>query len=77
MSAPESLYIEKGHRRGQIIIVSVDSTVLGPTLGGCRIKSYPSWQDGLEDVVRLSAAMTEKAALTDLEHEGREGCDGP
>lgn len=70
MTAPESLHVEQGRRSGQTIIVCVDSTVLGPALGGCRIKSYPSWRDGVEDAVRLSAAMTEKAALADLDHGG-------
>jgi len=51
-------------------MVCVDSTVLGPALGGRQIKSYPSWHDGVEDAVRLSAAMTEKAALADLDHGG-------
>ncbi len=51
-------------------MISVDSTRLGPALGGCRIKAYPRWQDGLSDVLRLSAAMTEKAALAGLEHGG-------
>jgi glutamate dehydrogenase/leucine dehydrogenase len=67
---PESLRAERGRRSGQHIIVSVDSTVLGPALGGCRIKPYASWRDGLTDVLRLSSAMTEKAALAGLEHGG-------
>lgn len=70
MRAPESLRVEQGRRTGQTIMVCVDSTVLGPALGGRRIKSYPSWHDGVEDAVRLSAAMTEKAALADLDHGG-------
>ena len=53
-----------------MIIVSVDSTRLGPAIGGCRIKTYPGWRDGLADAVRLSAAMTEKAALAGLAYGG-------
>jgi leucine dehydrogenase len=67
---PEKLRIERGRRSGQTIIVSVDSTRLGPALGGCRIKGYPSWGDGVADALRLSAAMTEKAALAGLPHGG-------
>ena len=67
---PERVRIERGARSGQMIIVSVDSTRLGPALGGCRIKTYPSWRDGLTDAVRLSAAMTEKAALAGLAYGG-------
>ena len=66
----EEVRIVHGRRSNQMIIISVDSTRLGPALGGCRMKAYPSWHDGLADVLRLSAAMTEKAALADLDHGG-------
>jgi glutamate dehydrogenase/leucine dehydrogenase len=69
-NCPESLRAERGSRTGQPIIISVDSTTLGPALGGCRIMSYASWSDGLTDALRLSSAMTEKAALAGLEHGG-------
>ncbi|GAA2673696.1 MULTISPECIES: Glu/Leu/Phe/Val dehydrogenase dimerization domain-containing protein [Actinosynnema] len=68
--APERLVVERGRRSGQVIAVSVDSTRLGPALGGCRALAYPAWQDGVADAVRLSAAMTEKAALAGLAHGG-------
>ncbi|MEV6494042.1 Glu/Leu/Phe/Val dehydrogenase dimerization domain-containing protein [Actinoplanes sp. NPDC051633] len=70
MHTPERLIVERGSRTGQPIIVSIDSTRLGPALGGCRIKTYPTWADGVADAVRLSAAMTEKAALAGLDHGG-------
>ena len=34
----------------------------GPALGGCRVKPYASWRDGLEDALRLSAAVTATVA---------------
>jgi glutamate dehydrogenase/leucine dehydrogenase len=67
---PETVTAGQGRRTGQMIIVSIDSTRLGPALGGCRIKPYPTWLDGLTDALRLSAAMTEKAALAGLAHGG-------
>jgi leucine dehydrogenase len=67
---PEQVRAVRGQRTGQMIIVSIDSTHLGPALGGCRIKSYPTWHDGLTDALRLSAAMTEKSALAGLAHGG-------
>jgi len=70
VSLPQTLRVEKGCRSGQTIIVCIDSTTLGPALGGCRIKSYASWQGGVQDAVRLAAAMTEKAALAGLAHGG-------
>ncbi len=70
MSSPQNLRVEKGRRTGRTIIVCIDSTTLGSALGGCRIRSYTSWQDGVRDAVRLAAAMTEKAALAGLAHGG-------
>lgn len=70
LGKPEAIRIVRGPRTGQMIIVSIDSTRLGPALGGCRIKSYPTWRDGLTDALRLAAAMTEKAAQAGLAHGG-------
>jgi leucine dehydrogenase len=70
VNAPERLHVERGARTGQPIIVAVDSTLLGPAVGGCRVKTYPSWPDGVADAVRLAAAMTEKSALSGLPHGG-------
>jgi leucine dehydrogenase len=70
MNAPKSLRIERGTRTGQPVIISLDSTQLGPAIGGCRVKPYASWQDGLNDALRLSAAMTAKAALADMPYGG-------
>lgn len=47
---------------GAWMFVGVHSTVLGPAMGGTRMKSYASPEDGLRDVLRLSAAMTSKMA---------------
>ena len=63
MNAPQSLRIERGARTGQPVIISLDSTQRGPAL-------YARWQDGLEDALRLSAAMTVKAALAGMPYGG-------
>ena len=70
MSAPDALRFERGTRTGQPVIISLDSTGAGPALGGCRVKPYASWRDGLHDALRLSAAMTNKAALAGLPYGG-------
>ncbi|WP_194893506.1 Glu/Leu/Phe/Val dehydrogenase dimerization domain-containing protein [Catenulispora pinisilvae] len=62
----ESVVISSGARTGLPVIIAVHSSVLGPAAGGCRIWRYPRWQDGLEDVLRLSAAMTAKFAAAGL-----------
>ena len=51
-------------------IVAVHSTVLGPSLGGARWYPYASEEDALRDVLRLSAAMTAKAAVAGLDLGG-------
>lgn len=52
------------------IFVGVHSTVLGPGMGGTRLKAYPSPEEGLRDVLRLSAAMTLKQAAANLPFGG-------
>ncbi len=51
-------------------IVTVHSTALGPSLGGTRWHPYPDAGAALQDVLRLSAAMTAKSALAGLDLGG-------
>jgi leucine dehydrogenase len=69
----EVLLVRRGERSGIYTIVAVHSTVLGPSLGGCRIWHYPRLQDGIDDALRLSAAMTLKAAVAGLPLGGGKG----
>jgi len=47
-------------------IIAIHNTSLGPALGGCRRWHYESEIAALDDVMRLSEAMTYKAAAADL-----------
>ncbi len=47
-------------------IIAIHSTVLGPAVGGVRMWPYASPDEALRDVLRLSRAMTYKAALAGL-----------
>ncbi|WP_412546346.1 Leu/Phe/Val dehydrogenase [Maricaulis sp. MIT060901] len=47
-------------------IIGVHSTVSGPACGGCRMWSYPSSAEALEDVLRLSQGMSYKNIMADL-----------
>lgn len=47
-------------------IIGVHSTVLGPSLGGCRMWKYSDEAAALRDVLRLSRGMTYKAAVAGL-----------
>ncbi len=51
-------------------IVAIHSTVRGPSLGGTRFRDYPDETAALDDVLRLSRAMTYKAACAGLDHGG-------
>src|SRR5947209_13008756 len=46
------------------MFVGVHSTALGPAVGGTRVRVHPPPAAGLRDVLRLSAAMTQKLAGT-------------
>ena len=69
----EELVIRKGRRTGQYTVVAVHSTALGPALGGCRLWRYASSADGARDALRLSRAMTFKAAAAGLPLGGGKG----
>lgn len=47
-------------------IIAIHNTVLGPSLGGCRLWAYKNEEDALEDVLRLSRGMTYKSAIAGL-----------
>jgi leucine dehydrogenase len=51
-------------------IIAIHSTRLGPAAGGCRMFAYPSEAEALDDVLRLSRAMTFKNALAGLKLGG-------
>ncbi|HEY8626071.1 MAG TPA: Glu/Leu/Phe/Val dehydrogenase dimerization domain-containing protein [Solirubrobacteraceae bacterium] len=54
-------------------IVAVHSTLRGPSLGGCRMASYEDSRAAIRDALRLSRAMTFKAAVADLPLGGGKG----
>ena len=62
----ETLLVRRGRRSDVVSIVAVHSTVLGPALGGCRVWSYGTLEEACADALRLSAAMTLKAAVAGL-----------
>jgi leucine dehydrogenase len=69
-TSPEELTVHAGRRSGLPIVIAVDSTRLGPALGGCRIRSYPSLDSGRQDALRLASAMTFTAAPAGPPHGG-------
>jgi len=57
-------------------IIAISSTALGPALGGTRFYPYASEGEALTDVLRLSRAMTFKAAVAGLDVGGTQFADG-
>jgi leucine dehydrogenase len=73
MTTGEALVRHEGERSGLQVVIAVDSTALGPALGGCRMWHYNSPGEAVEDACRLAAAMTLKAAAAGLDLGGGKG----
>jgi leucine dehydrogenase len=69
----EAVLVRRGQRSGLYTFVAVHSTVRGPSLGGCRMWGYADSRYALRDALRLSRAMTYKAAVADLPLGGGKG----
>ncbi len=65
--------MHRGRRSGLYTLLAVHSTVRGPSLGGCRLWTYGNARLAVRDVLRLSRAMTFKAAVADLPLGGGKG----
>ncbi|HLM17466.1 MAG TPA: Glu/Leu/Phe/Val dehydrogenase dimerization domain-containing protein, partial [Acidimicrobiia bacterium] len=88
-AAVTELMTERGHEQvvfvadapsGLRAVIAVHSTALGPSLGGIRFWRYPSERDAVVDVLRLSEAMSLKAAAAGLHQGGGKAvvlCDDP
>lgn len=57
-------------KAGLTAIIAIHDTTLGPALGGIRIQPYATFQDALEDVLRLSKGMTYKSAIAEVGYGG-------
>ena len=66
----EEVLVHRGERSGIYLVVAVHSTALGPALGGARLWRYRALGDAIADALRLSEAMTYKAAAAGLELGG-------
>jgi leucine dehydrogenase len=68
--AHEEVVVRRGQRSGIYIVIAIHSTVLGPALGGLRMWRYGALGDAIADALRLSEAMTYKAAAAGLDLGG-------
>ncbi len=69
----EEVLVRRGRRSGLFTFAAVHSTVRGPALGGCRMWVYEDSRASLRDALRLSRAMTFKAAVANLPLGGGKG----
>lgn len=67
----ERVVIRQDPNTGMRLIVAVHSTVLGPALGGMRLRAYPGGlRAALDDVLALARTMTLKASAAGLDLGG-------
>ncbi|MGH2761345.1 MAG: Glu/Leu/Phe/Val dehydrogenase dimerization domain-containing protein [Thermoleophilaceae bacterium] len=67
----EQIVVRQDPESGLRFIVAVHSTVLGPALGGMRLKRYAGGlREALEDVMGLARTMTLKASAAGLDLGG-------
>ncbi len=67
----ERVVIRQEPEIGLRLVIAVHSTVLGPALGGMRIRAYPGGLgEALEDVLGLARTMTLKASAAGLDLGG-------
>ena len=69
----EQLVMVSDAGSGLKAIIAIHDTTLGPACGGTRIWPYKSEQEAVWDALRLSRAMTYKAAAADLPLGGGKG----
>ena len=66
----EEVLLWRDRETGLRAIVAIHDTTLGPAVGGTRMRRYPSFDHALVDALRLSRAMTAKAALAEMPYGG-------
>lgn len=64
------VHIKFDHATGLKAIVAVHNLKRGPAIGGCRLVSYQTTDDAMEDAMRLAYMMSLKAAISQLPHGG-------
>ena len=62
----EQLVICQDKASGLKAIIAIHDTTLGPALGGCRMWTYASEEEAIEDALRLARGMTYKNAAAGL-----------
>lgn len=64
------LHIFKDKSLDFCAVISLKQYGRGPAIGGCRMLSYPNLDAAITDANRLAHAMSYKAAISQLPHDG-------
>ncbi len=58
-------------KRSQLnAIIAIHDTTMGPALGGIRVQPYATFNEAMEDVLRLAKGMTYKSAIAEVGYGG-------
>lgn len=66
----EELIALRERDSGLVAFIAIHDTSLGPAVGGTRMRAYPTLDAAAVDALRLSRAMTAKAALCGMDRGG-------
>jgi leucine dehydrogenase len=69
----EFIIIQFDHPSEAWIIIAIHSTILGPAIGGTRMKHYSDLKTAINDALRLSRSMTYKYAVANFPAGGGKG----
>jgi leucine dehydrogenase len=62
----EQVVLVRERAAGLEAVIAIHDTTLGPAVGGTRFRPYPSLDAAATDALRLSRAMTSKAAMAGM-----------
>ncbi len=66
----EEVLLVRDREAGLHAVIALHDTTLGPAVGGTRMRAYATFDDAVLDALRLSRAMTAKAALAGMDCGG-------
>jgi glutamate dehydrogenase/leucine dehydrogenase len=66
----EEVLVLRDPASGLRAVIAIHDTTLGPAVGGTRMRLYPSLDEAVRDALRLSRAMTYKAAISGVDRGG-------
>jgi leucine dehydrogenase len=66
----EEVILVQDAAAGLRAVIAIHDTTLGPAVGGTRMRLYPTLDEAMVDALRLSRAMTYKAALAEMPRGG-------